>query len=91
MPKALSIFISFFGGLSSFLMQNFASNSEVRDAIAQVLDSQFKSSFPAPCLLQKVVHEHVKYRVCPNPDVPITANEMLDASRDIVARFKGSE
>ena len=69
----------FIGGLSPFVLREYANVPRLCSAIVSVLDSQHKASFPQKSMLVRLVQDCVRFRVPPNPDFAKSTCEMLRA------------
>jgi len=58
----------FIGGLSPFVLREFANVPRLCSAIISVLDNQYKANFPQTPMLVRLVQDYVRFRVPPNPD-----------------------
>jgi hypothetical protein len=66
--------IVFFGGLTPFVLQEFAAVPDICAAIVRVIDSQYQSTLPPRTLLGKLIADHVRFKI--PGGVPSTQNDI---------------
>ena len=79
-----------YGGISSNVLQDYAGVPDIVSAIADVLDSQYQSKFPAQTLLQQIVKESVRGKVPNNRNLDCTKSALLE-SDDLIEHYTGNQ